>query len=295
MLTLDHVVVTTSDLDEACAAWKRLGFDVTPRGFHPFGTMNNLLVLGSTYVELFAFDDPAAFDAAVANQTMPADLGDATRRALETPDGPSMLAVTTADAKADLAAVVSNGVDVHPPLHFHRPVVLPDGTETAADVTVNFLANGATAVLPLFVSVLRNRESLWVSEWQRHPNGAVDIVEAVFTAPRPAEVAPYLGAILGDPIGSVGDEELAFDAGPARAIVTTPARCAERFGAVLDGGGFPDAPSFEALTIAVRDLSVVERLLTEESVPFATTSAGTIQVGREAGAGTRFEFVTAEA
>jgi Glyoxalase-like domain len=39
--TLDHVVVNTQDrLDEAAETYRRLGFTLTPRGYHTLGSMN---------------------------------------------------------------------------------------------------------------------------------------------------------------------------------------------------------------------------------------------------------------
>jgi hypothetical protein len=301
MLTLDHVVVTTRDLAGACAAWERLGFAPTERGFHPFGTVNNLFIFGRTYIELFAFHDRAAFDAAVADGSMPPDLGELTRIALETRDGPSLLAVTAPDVEEALRRVAERGLAVRKPLNFLRPVVLPDGTETAADVTVNFLAggngngNGSGGALPMFAVFHRNPEALWVKEWQRHPNGAVDVREATFTAARPLDVAPYLRAVAGEPTSVDGDEELCFDGGRSRITIATPERCARRFAAVLDGNDFDDAPSLDALTIAVRDVDAVARLLEDAGVPHARTAAGTVQIGRAAAVGTLFEFVLADA
>jgi hypothetical protein len=53
--TLDHVVVTVRDrLDEAHAAYRRLGFTLTPRGHHTLGSMNHLAVFGTDYLELLA-------------------------------------------------------------------------------------------------------------------------------------------------------------------------------------------------------------------------------------------------
>ena len=53
--TLDHVVVNVRDrIDEGLETWRRLGFTMTPRGYHTLGSMNHLAILGSEYLELIA-------------------------------------------------------------------------------------------------------------------------------------------------------------------------------------------------------------------------------------------------
>ena len=52
---LDHAVIglgTELDAGEAC--YRRLGFTLTPRGYHSLGSMNHLAVFGTDYLELLA-------------------------------------------------------------------------------------------------------------------------------------------------------------------------------------------------------------------------------------------------
>ncbi|HEY2716981.1 MAG TPA: VOC family protein [Solirubrobacterales bacterium] len=288
MFALDHAVVTTRDLDGACEAWERAGFATTPRGFHPFGTKNNIMVLGGTFIELFAFEDRGAFDAAVAEGTMPEDLGQLTSDALETRDGPSLLAVTSADVESTLDGTDSGQILVRKPIFFKRGVTLPSGDETAAEVTVHFLASANGPGLPLFVSFQHNREALWVEDWQQHPNGATDLLGATFVASRPQAFAGYLGAVFE---AVEGDEEaLRCQTGDGWIDVLTPRRFAQRFGAA------PEAPalgscSFDALTIGVADLGRLTDVLAGNGIPFVRGEADSVQVGKPAGLHTVVEFV----
>ena len=53
--TLDHVVINARDqLDDVAAVYRRLGFHLTPRGHHTLGSMNNLAIFGTDYLELIA-------------------------------------------------------------------------------------------------------------------------------------------------------------------------------------------------------------------------------------------------
>ena len=53
--TLDHVVVNVRDrIDEGAETYRRLGFTLTPRGYHTLGSMNHLAMFGTEYLELIA-------------------------------------------------------------------------------------------------------------------------------------------------------------------------------------------------------------------------------------------------
>src|SRR3954465_4086181 len=53
--TLDHVVVNVRDrIDEGADTYRRLGFTLTPRGYHTLGSMNHLAMFGTDYLELIA-------------------------------------------------------------------------------------------------------------------------------------------------------------------------------------------------------------------------------------------------
>ena len=48
--TLDHVVVNVRDEVEAgLDTYRRLGFTMTPRGYHSLGSMNHLAILGTEF------------------------------------------------------------------------------------------------------------------------------------------------------------------------------------------------------------------------------------------------------
>lgn len=55
---IDHVVHAVADLDSAAEDYESMGFMLTPRSDHPFGTSNRLIVLESTYIELVAVTSP---------------------------------------------------------------------------------------------------------------------------------------------------------------------------------------------------------------------------------------------
>ena len=70
---LDHVVIDVRDrMDVAAAAYRALGFQLTPRGHHTLGSMNHLAMFANDYLELLGFGEAVSSHASI--------LGHATRR-----------------------------------------------------------------------------------------------------------------------------------------------------------------------------------------------------------------------
>lgn len=56
--SIDHVVHVGHDFDQLAGEYEALGFTVTLRADHPFGTSNRLAVLENAYLELVAITRP---------------------------------------------------------------------------------------------------------------------------------------------------------------------------------------------------------------------------------------------
>src|SRR5271166_1708706 len=110
--TLDHVVINVHDrMDEAHDLYTRLGFALTPRGYHTLGSMNHLAVFGTEYLELIAVPpgDPKRTDI------------------LGWPIGLNGLVWGTEDSQGVHEALIEAGIVCTPPGEFSRPVELPGG------------------------------------------------------------------------------------------------------------------------------------------------------------------------
>jgi hypothetical protein len=58
MKGINHLVLTGRDLEALRSNYQALGFTVTPRGQHPFGTGNSIIQLHGTYLELLSVTIP---------------------------------------------------------------------------------------------------------------------------------------------------------------------------------------------------------------------------------------------
>src|SRR5216683_6051354 len=54
---LDHLVLCVRDLDAARRTYERLGFTLTPKAVHPFGTANSLIQFNGNFLELLTVID----------------------------------------------------------------------------------------------------------------------------------------------------------------------------------------------------------------------------------------------
>ncbi|MBN8872014.1 MAG: VOC family protein [Rhodospirillales bacterium] len=179
--TFDHVVVNARDrLDAAADTYRRLGFTLTPRGYHTLGSMNHLAIFGTDYLELIAVRP-----------------GDASRpEVMAAREGLNGLVFGMEDAARTEAVLREAGVPVSPFMQFSRPVELPSGAEDAAFRTVH-LAPGSVPAGRVYFCQHLTRHLVWRDEWRHHANGTVGVAGAVIAAADPAPLAALFGRMFG--------------------------------------------------------------------------------------------------
>lgn len=151
------------DLDAAAASFAAFGFTLTPRGRHSIGSENHCIMFGSTYIELLS--------APVAHPWLDYYRGFG--------EGLAAIALATEDADATYLALRPKGA--RKPMDLARPV--EGGVARFRLVQVE----GAPQVF--FVQHL-TRELVWRAEWQRHANGAAELLGAWLPAKRPFDGLP---------------------------------------------------------------------------------------------------------
>ena len=178
--TLDHVVVNVHQrMDAAAAAYRRLGFTLTPRGHHSLGSMNHLAIFGTDYLELIGLRPEGGRQ----------DL-------LAWPVGLNGLVWGSEDAAATQAALEAAGVEPLPVQSFTRPVELADGARDAAFRTVR-LPTATTAAGRLYFCQHLTRDLIWRDEWRHHANGTVAVARALIVEPDPAAAAKLYASMFG--------------------------------------------------------------------------------------------------
>jgi hypothetical protein len=271
--TLDHVVVNVRDrIDEGAETYRRLGFTLTPRGYHTLGSMNHLAMFGTEYLELIA-----------------APPGDTRRQEiLAAPEGLNGLVWGTEDSNATYQALHEAGVPIEPPQQFSRPVELPEGARDATFRTVR-LTPGTTSAGRLYFCQHLTRDLVWRDEWRHHPNGVIGVQRAVIAARDPTS----LGGLFARMFGAASVREIADGrrllVGLSQFDVITPDALARTFGdAAPDGGG--RAEFMDALTLRTRSLQAAAEAMRASGIVSTTPEGGRIVVPAHEACGTLLEF-----
>ena len=247
--TLDHVVVNVRDrIDEAADTYRRLGFTLTPRGYHTLGSMNHLAMFGTDYLELIA--------------ARPGD--DSRPEIMSAPIGLDGLVFGTEDATATHATLRRNDVPIDPPQQFSRPVHIEPGktgceTRDAVFRTTR-LPRTCTPAGRFYFCQHLTRDLVWRDEWRHHANGAVGVVRAVIAAEEPSLLGGLFARMFGAAAVRPTDDGCALILGLSRFDVVTPTALWEMF-----GGAAPDSRGrrdyMAALTLRTLSLDAVETAL----------------------------------
>jgi Glyoxalase-like domain len=243
--TIDHVVVNVRDrLDEAVETYRRLGFTMTPRGYHSLGSMNHLAIFGTDYLELIA-----------------AQPGDARRTdILDWPLGLNGLVFATDDSAAVYAALEAAGVPIEPPLEFSRPVALSAGGERDARFRTVRLKPGVIDAGRVYFCHHFTRDLVWRDEWRHHPNGVTGVIRVIIAADDPSALGAVFGRMFGADAVQAGAAGCSLTVGLSRVdIVPVDALRAEFGTAAPDGGG--RSQFMAALSLRTRSLDAAATVL----------------------------------
>jgi hypothetical protein len=245
---IDHFVVSVPDLDRAASAFEALGFTLTPRAQHPWGTANRLALLpGGNFFELLEVDRPElvtphgspmrARRARQGNQEV-ALLGEGFSFGAFNTDflaggaGPSMLVLQTEDADGDRARYAAAGLKTYPRFDFERQGKLPDGSSATLAFSLAFTSDAALPACGFFTCHNRAPDLFWKPDYMRHRNGAQAIEAVMLAAEQPAAHGAFLAGFSGGGVETTADG-IAVGAGAHRIEVLTPA-AAGRLGLTPD-------------------------------------------------------------
>ena len=249
MPTLDHVVVNVRDqIDAGVETYRRLGFTMTPRGYHTLGSMNHLAILGTEYLELIA---------AAAGGTRRGEI-------LEAPYGLTGLVFGTDDSARVYAALHEAGVAVEPPLEFSRPVELTGGAKDATFRTVR-LKPGIVPAGRIYFCHHFTRELVWRDEWRHHANGAIGVARAVIVARDPAALGSLFSHMFGPDAVRQNEAGCSLAVGLSRFDLMTQAALVNEYGDAVPAAEGRDE-YMAALTIRTRSLDRAAAALADGAV-----------------------------
>ncbi len=257
--------------------FRRLGFQLSPRGFHAGrGSSNHTAPFpGGTYLELIQLPD-----------------GNRDNRFTSRPEGPVAVVLRPSDTVTVQAELTGLGYDAPPTRDLSRPVALPEGVRDARFLVATF-PEIAPEALALAVCQHLTPELVWRPEWQDHPNGARRIAEIIVVHPEPRVLHGPFAALFGEAAARIDEAGLAIalpEGAPRDGIVIlTPAAFAARFPDVA----LPEITPrgwFAGVVVAVDSLDRTAAVLREGGVTHRRGAAGTLVVAPEDGGGALLEF-----
>jgi hypothetical protein len=271
--TLDHVVVDAREgMDEAVRIYRKLGFQLTPRGYHTLGSINHLAIFGSNYLELLGWG---------ANSAGRAEL-------TAFPVGLNGLVFKTDDAEATYRHAQAAGVPALPANAFSRPVEL-DGRQQDVRFRTTRLPPDASGIGRVYFCEHLTPDLVWRPEWQAHPNGAQEVVRVLVATQDPSHQAALFASLFGNETvtrQSDGTASLALFGGGAVVLASVAATMAELGAASPDAAGRVNFMA--ALAIRVASLPAVASLL--QDVPGLVVTPHRITVPATAALNTTLLF-----
>lgn len=192
----DHVILCVRDLDAAEKAMRDLGFTVTPRADHPFGTAQVTVQLqDDTYIELVTVKDAAKLPSPESGKvSFPLHV----KQFLDRREGFGGLVIATTDADAEHRRMLADNRIPAEVFGFSRQAEQPDGSFE----TVSF--EGCTPQLPEWKDALvffcrhLTPDAMRPAAFRTHKNGATGIGLILATAEEPAALHETLTDLLGE-------------------------------------------------------------------------------------------------
>lgn len=281
---LDHIVHTVRDLDAAGDFYARLGFQVSGRNKHPFGTHNRAVQLNGVYIEILTVAEP---EKVVPHDGRAFSFSAYQQHYLERAQGLSMLMLNSSDAVQDARAYREAGIGDYAVLDFGRDGVRADGTPVKLAFSLAFASDPASPLAGFGACQHHYPENFWNAAAQRHDNGASDVAGAVMVATAPATHREFLGAYTGlsELHGSPNGVSARTEHGEIE--IVEPALFADRYGNAPQVAG--EGAGFAGLRIAVDDPLRVERLARRNGVA-CELRAGRLVVPPQAAFGATLVF-----
>ena len=259
---IDHVVIAARDLDSTQDTFKRMGFTLTPRGYHTLGSQNHCVMFGHDYFEL-----------QMVPQRLPgreyyydfARIG----------DGLAAVALKTDNARGAFGELAAAAFAPSEPVDFSRPVQLAEGTKTAS-FRITQLGLEQTPGGQFFLCQHFARDVVWRPEYQSHANTATGLAALAIVSPDVAATAAAYERLF-DVKAKVINEGLLINTGDTPIAVVSEAALAKKLPGVWISARHQ--PCMAALFIRVRNRDAAERTLRAGGLHPTRMPDGSIAIG----------------
>jgi hypothetical protein len=256
---LDHLVLPCASLDEARQRLTALGFTVSPRGEHPFGTINCCVYFSDgTFIEPLAIGDADKAEQVAKDGNVFVER-DALFRSRNGDNGFSGLVFATDAAEADHTRFVKAGISAGEILFFSRDFVDASGVKDKASFKLAFAADEKSQDAFAFACQRVNVPKVDKSELERHENGAARIKGIVAVSSTPEKSSQFLTVAAG---GQKSSANTTLLPNTELTVLDTQAFL-ERYGVA---SAKSDGLIFSAIRFGVADMKATHALLERNGV-----------------------------
>lgn len=271
---IDHAIIGVRDLDQAKAAFEKLGFRATPRGRHVgWGTANYCLMFEQDYLEILGIIDPKEF-------TNNLDTF------LKTREGMMSVALRSTDPEATHLSWSNAALDPADVKKLSR-LLEPDTELQFKNV---MLDAEKTAGVPLFACAHLTPEPMRQPGWTEHPNSAVGIRAITVVTSEPQNFVEPMSRVFGEPSLTETDNTLAVHTGGGVLLFATPDDL-DMLHPELQADLADDDVALAVLTVRVRSLGAVADWLDHQGILYKRDASGVIGVGADHAHGVMLEFM----
>ncbi len=262
---IDHLVIAVHGLDHARSVYERLGFTLTPKARHPFGTENSLVQLESCFLELLGVYDPGDIPVPKPGEFSFARFN---HRYLDRHEGLSMLVLESADAIADAGAFAAAGLQAYLPFEFGREARQPDGSTAKVGFRLAFASDPFIPEAGFFACQQLAPEHFWKPDYQRHANTARTVSEVMMIAEAPSDHHAFFEGFAGVREVQATSAGLTVETPRGRIRVLTPLAATAMWGGAVPVGEFR-TPRFAAAAIGVADLAAARMALDRGGISYS--------------------------
>jgi hypothetical protein len=244
--------------------YEKLGFTLTPRAHHPFGTSNHLAQLGSSFIELLSITKPENI---TKSEPGVFSFGGYNRAFSRRGDGFSMLALKSNGWKSDREHFISCGLDIYDPFEFHRLAKQPDGSEIRVGFKLTFATHPEMPWAIFFTCDHQHEPKYFYKpQFQSHANTAIDIAEVMMVASDPGIYTSYFESLIGKGSVAEHDSSLSVHAGNSVINIFRHSDLYERFlGALNIGDGETQMIGYG---IYVQNINAIENIMQVNGLNF---------------------------
>jgi hypothetical protein len=252
MKDINHLVIAARDLGALSLTWAALGFTLTPRGQHPFGTGNAVIQLHGSYLELLSVTNPQDGGEHDEGQF---SFSAFNRDFLARHEGFSMLVLGTRDAAADIAAWHEAGLQTYAPFEFSRLAKMPSGDEVRVGFSLAFVSTPAAPWFGHCACQHHWPEYYAQPQYQTHANTAQSVQDVWISGDGALGLAEHLRIFIGG-AGVPEAGRIVFQTPTGAIILADPRTFEAAFG--VPPPHPEDGPCLAGLTIACTKLDTLE-------------------------------------